>query len=402
MRTVLRIVAIASLLCQLALADGLTPRVNAVRVPDGGIQPQIAVGGDGTIHLVYYRGEGAAGDLFYVQSTDNGETFSPAMRVNSQNQSAIAAGTIRGAHLALGRNDRVHVAWNGSGKAEPKGPANPDLPKDSPYRYSSPMLYARMNDPGTAFEAERNLMKHTYSLDGGGSIAADNSGHVYVVWHANSLRDDSRGEAARSVWVATSTNDGKTFAAEARANPDPTGACGCCGLRAHADTHGNLFVLYRSAEDTFNRDMRLLVSRDHGKSFSARLLDPWKIGQCVMSSAGLFSTKEAVFAAWETEAQVKFARIDKLTASLVPPDMIVPDANSSSRKHPVLAENSAGQLILVWAEGTGWAKGGNVAWQIFDKAGKPVPGGAGLVEGVPVWSFAAGYSRRDGGFTIVY
>ena len=36
--------------------------------------------------------------------------------------SADAQESIRGAQMAIGRGERVHVAWNGSGAAEPKGP----------------------------------------------------------------------------------------------------------------------------------------------------------------------------------------------------------------------------------------------------------------------------------------
>ena len=118
--------------------------VTTLRVPNEGFQPQIVVGKKGAVHMLYYKGEAAFGNIFYVRSTNGGRTFSDPMRVNSQPKSAIAVGTIRGAHLALGKNDRVHVAWNGSGKAKPKGLPNPQLPENSPYRHSAPMLYARL------------------------------------------------------------------------------------------------------------------------------------------------------------------------------------------------------------------------------------------------------------------
>lgn len=162
----------------------------------------------------------------------------------------------------------------GSGNATPKGLPNPDLPKDSPYRLSSPMLYARMNDDGDRLEAQRNLMTHTYSLDGGGSLAADSKGNVFVVWHANSLKESISGEVGRAVWVSVSRDDGATFAPESRANADDTGACGCCGLRAYADRSGLLYVLYRTAEGSINRDMHLLASKDQAKSFNSTRLDP--------------------------------------------------------------------------------------------------------------------------------
>src|SRR5947207_3793007 len=80
-------------------------RVTVLRVPQGGIQPQVAVGADGTVHLVYFRGDPHRGDLFYVRSRD-GATFSEPIPVNSQPGSAIAVGNIRGAHLAVGKNGR--------------------------------------------------------------------------------------------------------------------------------------------------------------------------------------------------------------------------------------------------------------------------------------------------------
>jgi hypothetical protein len=99
--------------------------VDLVRVPDRGIQPEAVVDDRGVTHVLYFRGEPAAGDLFYVRSTDAGGTFSTPIRVNSQPGSAIATGTIRGGQMAIGREGRTHVAWNGSDAAVPKGLINP-------------------------------------------------------------------------------------------------------------------------------------------------------------------------------------------------------------------------------------------------------------------------------------
>ncbi len=375
--------------------------VNTRRVPQGGIQPQAVTDADGTLHVIYYKGKASQGDVYYVRSSDSGETFSAPMRVNSQPGSAVAIGTIRGPQLSLGKNSRVHVAWNGSAKARPKGLANPDLPEDSPYRHSAPMLYARMNDEATGFQTQRNLMTHTYSLDGGGSVAADDRGNVYVVWHANSQQQDSTGEGGRAVWVAVSRDGGMTFAPEIRANREQTGACGCCSLKAQVDSRGNVYVLYRSAREKINRDMYLLVSTDRGARFTATKLDDWKIGACVMSSAALDRTSRGMLAAWETEQRVKFAPVDGLTSGSRR-ITLAPGGNQEPRKHPTLATGSDGKVILVWTEGTGWQKGGAVAWQVFDKSGNPISAGSGRIDGLPVWSFAAVYARADGGFTVIY
>src|SRR5690242_13918110 len=110
------------------------PGVAVVRLPAGGIQPQVAVDQRGVAHVVYFAGEPANGDLFYSSLNDGGE-FSTPLRVNSPG-SAIATGTVRGAKVAIGRNGTIHVVWNGSDKATPKGPNG-----------STPMLYSRLR-PG--------------------------------------------------------------------------------------------------------------------------------------------------------------------------------------------------------------------------------------------------------------
>jgi hypothetical protein len=248
--------------------------VTLVQTPDGGIQPQVAVDAKGVVHLLYFKGEPGAGDLFYVRREPGKEAFSAPIRVNSQPSSAVASGTIRGGQIAVGKSGRVHVAWNGSGQARPKGPKNPAQPADSPYN-GTPMLYARLNDAGTAFEPQRNLMQHTFALDGGGSIGADDQGNVYVAWHGG--EGSGKGEQARRLWVARSRDDGKTFAREAAAFAEPTGACACCGTRTFADRQGKVYVLYRSASTPTDRDMYLLVSRDQGASYKGSLIHPWKV-----------------------------------------------------------------------------------------------------------------------------
>src|SRR5262249_37459498 len=127
-----------TLLSVVLLAGGLdshaaepAAKVTTLRVPQGGIQPQVAVDDKGTVHLAYFHGDPRNGNLSYVRSTD-GAKFSDPIPVNSHPDSAIAVGNIRGAHLAVGKNGRVHVAWMGSGKAEPKAPGN-----------ATPLLYSR-------------------------------------------------------------------------------------------------------------------------------------------------------------------------------------------------------------------------------------------------------------------
>jgi hypothetical protein len=364
--------------------------IRFVRVPQGGIQPQSVIDSRGIMHLIYFSGDPKQGDVFYVHSSDNGATFSTPLRVNSQPGSAIAFGTIRGAQIAVGRNGRVHVAWNGSGIALPEGVLNPEAGKPG-----SPMLYARLDDAGKAFEPQRNLMRHTFGLDGGGAVAADSSGNVYVAWHGKGEAAEN-GEAGRQVWIARSGDDGKTFAAEAPAWDKATGACGCCGMGIFASRNGTVYGLYRSATESVHRDIYLLLSTDRGKTFDGRMLHKWEINACPMSSMSFAESGNTVLGAWETGGQVYFSPLDLAAGS----EPVAAPGSVKGRKHPRIAADN-GQMMLVWTEGTGWKKGGSLAWQVYDRDGKPT-GTLGSRAGVPAWSFGAVVPGADGGFVVLY
>jgi hypothetical protein len=365
-----------------------------VRVPDNGIQPEAVMDARGILHLLYFAGDPARGDLFYVRSKDYGDTFSTPVRVNSQPGSAIATGTIRGGQIAVGRVGRVHVTWNGSDAASPKGVRNP-----ADGQPTAPFLYARSNaDDGTQFEPQRNLTTRGYFIDGGGSIAADQRGNVYAAWHAAPV-DGKPGEDHRLVWIARSTDDGATFTAEQPAWGEPTGACGCCGVRMLAGPSNTLYLLYRSATAMTHRDMFLLESTDLGRTFRGSRVQPWEIGACPMTSMSIASGASKVFGAWETAGQVYFGAIDSKGARI--PTPVAAPGDGGTRKHPRLAVNASGGVLVLWTEGTAWARGGSLAWRLFDASGRATAV-SGTVPGVPVWSFAASVIRPDGRFVIIY
>lgn len=353
------------------------------RLPAGGLQPEAVVTADHTAHLLWLGGEPRAADVFYQPFAEGREAAAAPIRVNSQAGSAIALGTIRGARLAVGRPGRVHVVWNGSGSAQPR-------PKGS-----APLLYSRLADGGRTFEPQRNLVTRTTDLDGGGAIAADGAGNVFAIWHGGTPGRPS-GEANRQVVVARSGDEGKSFTPETAVSED-VGACGCCGMSAFSDANGNIFALFRAARAGVHRDATLLVSRDHAATFVMTPLQEWETGSCPMSSSGFGFDRRGVLAAWETRGKIFFTPVPGTGRSRQPIEV----ASGSGAKHPALATNSRGETLLVWTEGTGWQRGGEAAWQVFDADGKPTDE-HGRKPGIPVWSFAAAYARPDNSFVIVF
>jgi hypothetical protein len=362
------------------------PEVRLLRAPDGGLQPQAIEDAKGALHLIYLKGEPGACDVFYVVRAAGQTNFSAPLRVNRRPGSAVALGTIRGAQLALGRNGRVHVAWNGSVKSKT------DSVK------SSPMCYARLDDAGNAFEPERNLITTTAALDGGGSVAADEKGNVFVVWHASPV-GAAMEEANRAVFLARSTDDGKTFAPERMVSPKSTGACGCCGLKAFVDSHGRIGVLYRAATGGTERDVTLLMSRDAGNSFTNLVVGPWHLTACPMSSMALAQGfGDSWLAAWETAGQIQ---VGAVMPSLWSCGVSEPEGKGK-RKYPVVAvsENHGRRQLTAWVEDAGWARGGPLVWELTDF--ETTQKSSGRVAGVPVWSLITAVANKDGGFTIIY
>jgi len=348
----------------LVTVDGA--ELTAQRAPNDGIQPQAVAAPDGSVHLIYYTGDAKAGDIFYVHRDIGSPVFSEPLRVDSVSGSAVAMGSVRGAHLAVGRDGWVHVAWNGSQQATPKGPAD-----------STPMLYARKAASADAFETQRNVLTWASGLDGGGTVTADDTGHVHVAWHANAgaTSDDKRG-----VFLASSSNDGKTFAKEVAAVTDKTGACACCGMGAGSDGNGGVALLYRAAMANVQRDMVLAYASKAGAPFRITDLEPWKIGACPMSTTSIAKAKDGLLIAWQGEQGIRWARIIGGKAGT---PTVVPEGKGA--KHPAIAEASDGTVAVMWTEGTGWNQGGSLHWQLYDSAGTPM-GAAGKQAGVPVWS----------------
>jgi hypothetical protein len=369
----------------LAIVALRAAEVTTMRTPDGGIQPQVALDKSGTVHLIYYKGEQGAGDVFYVKQVAGEKSFSKPIRVNSRPGSAISAGTIRGPQLAVGKNGRVHVAWNGGEGAQKVKFGAEEF---------TPMVYTRMNDAGTAFEPERSVLTQTQYLDGGGSVAADGAGNVYVIWHGRGPGSPAN-ESGRSVFMARSTDDGKTFAPEALAWKG-SGVCACCGLKAFAAEDRALYLLFRAVDEVVERDELLLVSRKPGAPFELVNSDPWKVGGCPMSSAAFAHAGDKIIGAWETAGQINAAILDgsRVVTKLSP-------TGSAKRRQPASAMNAKGETLLAWTEGTGWAKGGSAAWQLFDESGKAI-GEPTHRDGVPVWGLVAAFAKANGDFVVIY
>ena len=118
-----------------------------------------------------------------------------------------------------------------------------------------------------------------------------------------------------------------------------------------------------------------------------------------MSRVTLNQAKAGAVGAWETGKEAFFAHINPRTLEVTRP-ISAPGAGAN-RKHPIAVSNSKSETLFAWTEGTGWAKGGSLAWQIYDASDKPELE-KGRAEGVPMWSLITAFAKPDRGFVLVY
>ena len=120
-------------------------------------------------------------------------------------------------------------------------------------------------------------------------------------------------------------------------------------------------------------------------------------GTCIMSTAALASGSGLTVAAWETDGQVEWEAISPAASAQNPGPKV-----KAGRKHPTVAVNDKHEILLAWAEGTGWNKGGTLHWHLCAPSGMPVAGSEGQARGLGVWGSPAAFAARNGDFVILY
>ena len=211
--------AVAVLLLGVACSSpALSQSVVTLRIPDGGRLPQAVLDDGGTLHLIYVVGDTQHGDLMYVTRAPGASSWSEPEQVNSAPGTVTGFGPVDGGQLALGKNNRLHVAWM----------------RISPMAF----FYTRSNEDGPGFEEQFGVASGD-GVEAGPSVVADQDGNVYLFWHSGGGED-----AGRTVYMVASRDEGFIFELARPINDTAEGACGCCSVAALSDDHrGDLSVL---------------------------------------------------------------------------------------------------------------------------------------------------------------
>jgi len=264
----------------MTLALALLPLLTLT--PDNGAapwrQPQVAM--DGATAVVAY---GAGNDVFAAVSKDGGRSFGKPVLVG--NAGVISLGRHRGPRVAISGKTMVIAAIAG---AKGKG-------------QDGELFAWRSTDGGKTWgKAAQVSDVPGAAREGLHALAAGPNGMYFATWL------DLRLKGTR-LMASISKDGGATWSANFPVYESPDGhICECCHPSAAIGADGAIHVMFRNWLGG-SRDMWLATSRDGGKSFAAKKVGEgtWQLNACPMDGGGLAvkANGEAV-TSWRREKEI--------------------------------------------------------------------------------------------------
>jgi hypothetical protein len=290
----------------------------------------------------------------------------------------------RGPKLAVGNDGVVHVVWMDEWAPGVK----------------TFVRYTRSLDGGKSFEALIALSSMS-GIDGV-TATADGRGNVVAFWH---VMTDPKPDVKSATWLYTtrSTDNGSTFGANEKVVlTNLSGlACSMCMMRARVGADGNVYLAFRSAEDSI-RDFYVLKGRITENRFAAVRVneDDWKIDFCPMCGPEFtFAADGQSLCAFMSRKKVYWAISDSsLSAFRL---HVATPANEEDEIYPTAVANRNGDVLLVWQVGPMAVRGtATVKWARYSKDGQPT-GETGVVGKSFAGTKATAFVGTDDSFYIV-
>lgn len=352
-----RIGFVAVCTCALSTASAGEPIELARGIaPEHPQQPQLAVDAEGAIHAVF-----GVGDIIrYCRSDDGGKSFSAAVSLPSVHDMSL--GMRRGPRIAV---TEFAVCVTAVGGKQGKG-------------RDCDVLALRSTDGGKTW-SEPVIVNDTpdSAREGLHALSAGPRGELCCVWL--DLRNHKT-----EIMASVSTDGGATWAKNILAYKSPDGSvCECCHPSVVHDNSGTIYVMWRNSL-AGARDMYLATSTNGGKTFSqaSKLgAGTWPLKACPMDggsfiaiapgkTASVWRREKSVFLALEGQKEERLlgpgeqpwiaASVDGPfviwlakrgdAAYLLSPQSKSPLKLATNATDPVLATGSAGQgpVVAAW------------------------------------------------------
>lgn len=225
--------------------------------------PNIMIDDNGKIYVIYQDTVSGKTNLYLKTSSDNGDSFSQPVRVNSIEGDVVLDGRVAPS-IKLGKNNEIYVLWANS-RPEP----NLFM---GVYRT---LVFAKSIDGGQTFLpsvgiANDELPSGKFFQD----MSVSGDGTIHIAWLDSPAINNGTGylksdkSRPSTVRYTQSSDEGTTFAPTIPLDENP---CPCCNVQLEADKENNVYVSWRKVfgeGPTQIRDMVVATSNDNGDNFS--------------------------------------------------------------------------------------------------------------------------------------
>jgi hypothetical protein len=322
---------------------------------DGRVAPTIQLGDNGEVYVTWANSRhepnmfmGNYRQLVFTQSFDDGKSFEPSIIIGAEE---LASGKYF-QHMSVDGHGGIHMAWlDGPSKMNADGYMEKDESRDRGVRYVQSL------DGGVTFDTTKLIDANACPCCNV-QTAADGEGNVYISWRKVFGSGDTQ---VRDMVVATSTDGGKTFSGPVKINDDGFQFKGCVhvGAPMAIDSIGTLHIAwYTGATD--HQGMYYATSTDNGQNFSEPMpiltgdwVPPQRIYIAVDNNDTVWLTWEDATGLSANEKTWRYGDTQAMiyTAQVIDGELFKSDnpINVSDGKSPAI-DSSNGLVSIVWTE----------------------------------------------------
>jgi hypothetical protein len=201
-------------------------------------EPSIALDSIGNIYIAWEDDRNGDYDIYFSNSTDGGNTFSPSMKINDDSDGVYQYYP----SVAGGGPGNVYITWM------------------DPREGSFDIYFTRSVDGGDTFSTNKKINDDVGSASQSSpSIAVDEAGKICSAW-----RDERNGNW--DIYFSSSVTGGTTFSTNIKVNDD-IGDAEQLGPSIAVDSEGNIYCVWMDQRNG-NLEIYFANSSDGGSTFS--------------------------------------------------------------------------------------------------------------------------------------
>ena len=309
-------------------------------------EPVTASAPDGTFYVAWVNHEAKKADVMLGRFNSEGEMQGSPVRVN-RNPGVATAWRGDQPSLTVGHDGAVYVVWTARVEAGSK--------------HGTDLFMSVSNDRGQSLASEVKVNDDKVpGAHGMHSLAVAQDGRVYVGWldernvsapRPSTKADGHHMESNRELYLAYSTDGGRTFSANRKVAVD---ACPCCKTSLAVAADGTLYAGWRQVLPGNFRHIAVASSTDGGQNFSGPVIvsdDRWMLQGCPVSGPSLSvdaggNLKVVWYAAGEAnEPGLYFAESKDRAESFSTRQLV---SQEGVRGTPALASGNNSATIALW------------------------------------------------------